>query len=188
MRWKTYAGVSLLALAIAAVPLAERGVGAEEQEPQVQSGDQVGAAAGYLFFSGGPVRGKRVRTQTSPSTINESGTWVTLPGATLPYTVAAGTSDLFNVAFSAEARLFNGGADDWVRIRILDNGIPLEPYDADQRFFSDNAYATYKGNWVRRAPAGNHVLAVQVWIFDGAPLEFLQAVIDDWTFELVVYD
>jgi hypothetical protein len=188
MRWKTHAGVGVLALALAAIPLAQPGVGAEGQQPEVQSGDQVGPAAGLFAWSGGPVRGKRARTQTAATGIPESATWVSLPNATLAYAVPTGTTDLFNIAFSAECRLVNGGGDDYVRIRILDNGVPVEPYDGAQAFCSANAYATHAGHWAKRVTAGNHILQVQFWIFDGAPAEALQAIIDDWTFEVVVYD
>jgi hypothetical protein len=106
--------------------------------------------------------------------------------------VPTGTTDLFNVAFSAECRLFAGGGDDYLRIRIVDTvgGVvtPLEPYDGGQAFCSADGYATHKGNWVKRAAAGPHSLSVQFWIFDGAPVEVVSAWIDDWTFELVVYD
>ena len=102
----------------------------------------------------------------------------------------AGTTDLFNVSFTAECRLFNGGADDYVRIRIMDTttGVPLEPYDGAQAFCSADAYATHTGMWSQRVGAGVHNLQVQLWILDGAPAEALTAWIDDWTFEVVVYE
>ena len=188
MRYRMQAVAAISALALSSISFTElRG-----QSEAVQVGEDVSPQAGLLFFSGGPVRGKRARTQTTPSTINETSTWVSLPNASLPYVVPAGTSDLFNVAFSAEGRLSNGGVDDFVRIRVIDTvgGVsnPLEPYDGDQRFFHAAGFATYKGNWVRRANAGSHTLQVQVWVVDGAPLEIVSATIDDWTFELVVYD
>jgi hypothetical protein len=145
--------------------------------------------AGFFGYAGGPVRGKRARTQTSATTIGESATWVSLPGATLSWVVPTGTTDLFNVAFSAECRLVNSVVpNDWVRIRILDNGVPMEPYDGQQAFCSANGYATHKGNWVKRVNAGAHTLQVQFWVLDGFPFGVLSAIIDDWTFELVVYD
>jgi hypothetical protein len=132
------------------------------------------------------------RTQTSSFTFGETATWINLPNGILGWAVPSGTTDLFNVAFSAECRLFNGGGDDYLRIRILDvvGGVatPLEPYDGAQAFCSADGYATYKGNWVKRAGAGSHTFQVQFWIFDGAPAEVLTAWIDDWTFEVVVYD
>jgi hypothetical protein len=42
--------------------------------------------------------------------------------------------------------------------------------------------------WSKRMGAGVHNLQVQFWIFDGAPAEVLTAIMDDWTFELIVYD
>ena len=159
------------------------------QEGGLEPPDQT---AGFFAYSGGPAKAKRARTQTAATTIGESAGWVNLPGATLSYTLPAGTTDLFNVAFSAECRLFGGGGDDYVRIRIVDTvgGVStfLEPYDAGQAFCSADSYATYKGNWVKRVGAGTHTLQVQFWIFDGAPAEVLSARIDDWTFETVVYD
>lgn len=161
----------------------------EDPAEAVQAEADIQPQAGFFSYSGGPVRGKRARTQTTATTIRESATWVTLPGATLSWRVPAGTTDLFNVAFSAECRLINSVVpNDWVRIRILDNGVPMEPYDGQQAFCSANGYATHKGNWVRRVAAGVHTLVVQFWIFDGVPLGALSAVIDDWTFELVVYN
>lgn len=168
-------------------------VPAQNPTPPEQPEVTVDPTAGYYYYATGPVRAKRARTQTSGYTFGETLGWVTLPGSTITYTVPTGTADYFNVAFSAECRLVNGGApDNWIRIRIVDNygGVltPLEPYDGQQAFCSDNNYATHKGNWVRRAGAGTHSLTVQFWIWDGGINNLLSGVIDDWTFEVVVYD
>ena len=157
----------------------------EIQEPAEPIGD-----AGLFAYVGGLAHGKRARTNTAATTFNESNGWVTLPNATLTYFVpAGGGSELFNVAFSAECRMINASQFDYLRIRILVSGVPMEPYDGFQAFCSANGRATHKGNWVRRVGAGNHTLQVQFWIVNGpgggVPL---QAVIDDWTFEVVVYD
>ena len=129
MGWKTQAGVGLLAFALAAIPLGDRIMAAEEQQQEVRSGD-VGTAT-LFAYSGGFVKAKIARTQDAPQTFGEtSPAWVNVAGATLSRVVPAGTTDLFNVAFSAEGRLNNGGGDDWVAIRILDNGVPMEPFSA----------------------------------------------------------
>jgi hypothetical protein len=195
MTWRKHAVVAMSALALAAIPWTDIRGGQEPQQPsaQGQEPDAVEPTPQTLLsFSGNAARAKRARTQTTPSTIGETATWVNIPSATLTYTVPAGTFDTFNVAFSAEGRLFNGGSDDWVRIRVRDivGSVTsfLQPYDGDQAFFSANAYATHAGNWIRRAGPGTHTLQVQVWIFDGFPSEVLSARVDDWTFELVVYD
>jgi hypothetical protein len=146
--------------------------------------------AGFFTQIGGPVKRKLARTQTAATTFGETPGWFSLPLATLTQSVPAGTTDLFNVSFTAECRLFNGGADDWVRIRVIDTstGLPLEPYDGQQAFCSANTYDTHTAMWSRRLGPGVHTLQVQFWIFDGAPAEVLTAWIDDWTFEVVVYD
>jgi hypothetical protein len=160
--------------------------------PAQQSEQAVEPQAGFFGYTGGPVRGKIARTQTASWTLAETATWTSLPGASIPYTVPTGATDLVNIAFSAECRVFNGGGDDYVRIRIIDvvGGVatPVEPDDGAQAFCSADGYATHKGNWVKRIGAGAHVFIVQFWTFDGAPAEVVSAWIDDWTFEVVVYD
>lgn len=154
------------------------------QNPGDPAGD-----AGFFAYSGGIAKAKHARTQTAAQVIPETATWVNLNGATLGYTVPIGTTDLFNVSLSAECRLVNSVAPgDYVRVRILDNGVPMEPYDGFQAFCSANDYATHTGTWTRRVAGGAHTLQAQFWILDGAPAGALQAIIDDWTFEVVVYE
>jgi hypothetical protein len=141
------------------------------QEPETE--------AGFFAYAGGPVRAKRARTQTAPSNLAGGAAYVNLPGATLSYTVPAGTSDLFNVAFSAECTKLGGST---AYIRVLDGGVPMEPYDGFQSFCSSSLPATHKGNWARRVGAGAHTLQVQFRSPAGG------VTVDDWTFELVVYD
>jgi hypothetical protein len=94
---------------------------------------------------------------------------------------------LVNVAFSAECAKFGGGPL-YIRVFHRANGIPqppVEPYDGFQSFCQPSSYTTHKGNWVRRVGAGTHVLQVQFW--NPGPAGSVGS-IDDWTFELVVYD
>jgi len=134
-------------------------------------------------YSGTFVRRKLARTQTAGSQISAANAWVTVPGAILSYAVPSGTSDLFNVSFSAECAKILGGA---ARIRVIDtvSGVvfALRPYDGGQAFCSSASVATYTGTWVRRLGAGTHTLQVQINQTGGV------TAIDDWTFELVVYD
>lgn len=145
--------------------------------------------AGTFLYRGGQAIGKIARTTTGGILFGETGGWITLPGS-LTWTVPAGTTQLFNVSYSAECRLVNGGVDDFVRIRIVDTGgvgTPLEPYNGGQAFCHADGYATHKASWVKRARPGVHTLVVQVWIYDGAPAEVLTGDLDDIIFELVVY-
>jgi hypothetical protein len=196
MRLTTYAAVAAVALGLGAISVAAPRAQQEAQAvPQAAADDaSVSPEAGLFASVGGPVRAKLVRTQTAASVLAEGARRV-LPNAVLTRVVAAGTTDLFNVAFSAESQVRSLGAGDTARIRIAHfvNGVqvaPLEPYDGDQRFCSaTNPPATHKGNWARRFGAGTHVLRVEIMPVDFAPGNgAITAVIDDWTFELVVYD
>lgn len=149
-------------------------------EPAAQEDADIAA---YLAYSGGVVRGKRARTETLAVNIGFPGTWRTLPNATLQYFVGAGTTELFNASLSAECTKFGGGH---ARIRVLDNGVAMQPYDGARVFCSSSLPATYTANWTRRPPASLfgvwHTLTVQFLNTAGS------VTIDDWNFELVVYD
>jgi hypothetical protein len=163
-------------------------VQAQVAPPEEPAGD-----AGFFIQYGGPVKRKLARTQTLGSLITESvapTTWKRLNLATLAHSVPAGTTDLFNVSFTAECRLFGASQNDYLRIRIMDlnTGVPLEPYDGFQAFCSADNYATYTGMWSKRLGAGVHTLQVEVWILDSPGAGVLTAWLDDWTFEAVIYD
>jgi hypothetical protein len=158
------------------------------QAPAAPSGD-----AGYFPLSGGVVKGKRVKTQTAATIIPETATWYSLPLANHSITVPANSTDLFNVTFTAECRLINGvPPSDYLRIRVTDTvgGVTtvLEPYDGAQAFCSADGYATHTATYAKRAGQGVHTLQVQFWILDAGAAGALSAWIDDWTFEVVVYE
>jgi hypothetical protein len=197
MRLTTYAAVAAVALGLGAisvaVPRAQQDTQATAQTAAADA-NGVEPQAGLFAWSGGFVRGKLARTQTAASALAE-GAWRPLPSAVLTRVIPAGTTDLFNVAFSAECQVRSLGNGDTARIRIAHfvNGVqvaPMEPYDGDQRFCAaNNPPATHKGNWVGRFGAGTHVIRVEIFPTDFAPDNgVIAAVIDDWTFELVVYD
>jgi hypothetical protein len=166
-------------------------VASEQATAEPQSPEQF---AGFSSLSGGPVKAKLARTQTTGSALAE-GAWRPLPGAVFTRTVPLGASDLFNIAFSAECQVRSLGSGDTARIRIAHfiNGIqvpPVEPYDGDQRFCSAvDPVATHAGNWARRVGPGVHTLQVEIMPVDFGPDNgIIVATIDDWTFELVVYE
>lgn len=190
MRWTKYVAVGLVAVGLSVMTVAtpRAGGGATPAVEQAQAAQDTGAAevtpeSGFFIHRGGFVRGKVARTQTAPTVFSALFVWLR-PSPTLstslPWTVASGTTDLFNVTFSGECQKFSGGQ---LRIRVLDNGIPMEPYDGFQVFCSSSLPATYTGTWVRRVGAGAHSIQVQFLNSGGGA-----GVIDDWTFELVVHD
>ena len=196
MRLANYVAVATAALALGAMTVrAPQAANAASEQSQITpDASEVEPQAGLFTWVGGAVRGKVARTYTSPSVLSE-GAWRRVSGAAVSRVVAAGTTDLFNVSFSAECQVRSLGNADTARIRIAHfvNGIqiaPMEPYDGDQRFCSSvNPLATHKGNWARRVGAGTHALYVEILTTDFAPDNgIISTVIDDWTFELVVYD
>lgn len=151
-------------------------------------------AAGFFGSSGGPAKAVLARTQTTLSALAE-GAWQVVPGTSVTRVVPAGTTDLFSVSFSAECQVRSLGVGDTARIRIAHfiNGIqvaPLEPYDGDQRFCSANEpLATHAANWAQRVGAGTHLLRIEIMPVDFGPDNgILNATVDDWTFQLVVYE
>src|SRR5262245_28274834 len=112
--------------------------------------------AGIFSYSGGPATAKRARTQTALTNFSVINVWHSLPGATLSFVVPVETTDLFNIAFSAECAKVDGGQL-LIRIHHMKDGVaqpPVEPYDGGQSFCQSSP-ATHKGNWVRRVGAGN---------------------------------
>jgi hypothetical protein len=197
MKWTRYASVAAAATAIGVLSLTAPRAMQVSQEPagaaQITAG-AVEAQDGLFALSGGPVLAKLARTGTSLNALTE-GTWRGVGGAIITRVVPAGTSDLFNIAFSAECQVRSLGVGDTARIRIAHfvNGVQvasIEPDDGDQRFCSATSpVATHKGNWAQRVGPGSHVVQVQIMPVDfGVDNGVIVATIDDWTFELVVYD
>jgi len=173
---------SLAALAASAMLL----LGPMPAQQTGVSESDVSQKSGYLLFSGGVVKGTAGRTQSSSWALSESPKWTNLPGAEVNRFVPLGTTDLFHVSFSAECILYGRSQDDFARIQVLDNGVPMEPTDGSQAFCASPA--TYTGNWVQRVSGGFHKITVQFLIVDNAPFANLGLTVDDWTLKLVVYD
>jgi hypothetical protein len=158
-------------------PLSAQEAGGSAAGPAVESGQ--------FLLQGGPLQGIVARTQTNASRIQKSITWVFLPGASVSWTVPPGQSALFNVSFSTECSTSAAEGTDWVRVRVLDNGNPIEPYDGFQDFCSFPG--TYTGRWAKRVPAGSHTIQVQFFYVDSPPTGNTYARIDDWKLKLQVY-
>ncbi|HYO80073.1 MAG TPA: hypothetical protein VES20_01625, partial [Bryobacteraceae bacterium] len=123
-------------------------------------------------------------------------------------TVPAYATWLFNVAFSAECRLFDKNKDKYkkyadndallIRVRVTNlrtrEEVNLQPFDRDQAFCSDDSYATHKGNWVYTPFAGGNYpggttyrVFVSFLVYDQNRNDRLYGYIDDWTLEAVAY-
>jgi hypothetical protein len=154
---------------------------------RAQQPENAAANAGFFAYSGGAAKAKRARTRTFPTGFQMAAGYTALPLATLTYVVPDNQSELFNVAFSAECAK-TGGGPMYIAIFHSINGVaqpPLEPFDGAQDFCSGPNPATHAGLWVRRVGEGTHVL--QVMFLNPGPAGSVGTV-DDWTFELVVYE
>lgn len=147
--------------------------------------------AGLQLFAGFFTVASATRTVSFSTTILNSVSWTDISGASLTRTVPAGTDELFQVTFSAKCQVLRASGFDAMKIRVVDNGQPMEPYDNGQIFCSSSRPATYKGTWFIPASAGVHTIKAQAQILDNTPKppppNLPYGFIDDVTLELVAY-
>lgn len=144
-------------------------------------------AGAVLITTGcGPLINSIVRTENAPSVINAVA-FVNLPGAVAGITVPAGQTRCIKVVFTGEAACRGPAAvSDFCFIRALDNGVEMNPQGAGAQIFlsedpTENAHAY---EWVRRIGPGNHTILIQRRVGNAAT-GFL---LDDWTFDLQIYN
>ena len=145
-----------------------------------------GASAVIVTATCGPAINSIVRTENTPS-VTSSVAFVNIPGAIAGVTVPAGATRCVKVVFTAEAACRGPTAvTDFCFVRALDNGVEMFPQGAGaQSLISEDA--TENGHayeWVKRLTAGNHTILIQRRVGNAAT-GFL---IDDWTFDLQVYN
>lgn len=151
------------------------------------SGTVRASPEGVFTFQGGPLWIMLARTQTSPTTIPKSSGWTNLPSASLSWTVFPGMTALFNVSFSAECMMSNAAGSDWVNIRVLANGIPMEPSEpVERRQQFCSAPGTYTGEWTKRL-SGAQTITVQLYVADAPPFGNVSVTVDDWSLQLAAH-
>jgi hypothetical protein len=154
---------------------------------QAQAGQPSKVADGIvvndvLFCDGGPQERVFVRTENTTTVLVEAGAWTTLPGLQVNFGVPAGDVDHILVQFSAEALINNADfayniPGDRILIRILLDGVPMEPLLSDQIFNTDvgqsNAVQACK-----RVGEGAHQVNVQYLLQDFAGMVALTGQLD----------
>jgi hypothetical protein len=134
----------------------------------------------------GPAIQSLVRTENAPSVIN-SVAFVNLPGAVFGITVPAGQTRCIKVVFTGEAACRGPSTiGDYCLVRALDNGVEIPPQGGGAQVFvsedpTENGHAY---EWVWRVRAGNHTILIQRRVANAATFFLL----DDWTFDLQVYN
>jgi len=172
----------------------DQGTQASPEEPQV-----------FTTLSGGAVEQIRLRNNDLPTTLAVlNGPFVGLPGATLPWTIGAGDSDLIGVTFNAECALLGGGANpltEWVEARAVIFAAParagypklMSPAataPSSLALCGDAHYTSISTTWHDRpTPVGvpTTYTAVVQWRLHAATAGE-QGWLDDWTMALTAYN
>jgi hypothetical protein len=127
-----------------------------------------------------------VRTENAASVIN-SVAFVNLPGAAIGVTVPVGASRCIKVVFTAEAACRGPtSVSDFCVVRALDNGVEIPPQGGGAQVFlsedaTENAHAY---EWVKRIGPGNHTILLQRRVGNA----FTSFLLDDWTFDLQIFN
>jgi len=151
------------------------------------------ASPSFGVTTGGPLLSVAVQTGSAPF-LTTSTTYVNIPGASVATTVPNG-GGLVHVTFSAECQLRgsnpSGGAPyDWVEIRVLLNGAPMQPNDTGSptAFCEADAYSLNSGQWTRRVSAsGAAHVQVQVRVATASAITGETAWVDDFNLKVEVY-
>jgi hypothetical protein len=138
--------------------------------------------------TGGPLLSVSVQTGTTQF-VSPSTTYVNVPGANVSATVPSGGA-LVHVTFSAECKLIGAGPFDWVEIRVLLNGSPMQPNDlaSPTALCGADSYSLNSGQWTRRVSAsGAANVRVQVRVVTNSGNTGEQFWVDDFNLKVEIY-
>lgn len=145
---------------------------------------RVSPEGGNFVFPGGSLSAVAVKTKSFTTLIIGGGFFADLQQASMSFTVPPGKTVLANVTFSTDCSIIRMAGADTLRVRVLDNGTPLEPYDGFQDFCAFPG--TYTGNWAKRVSAGTHTIKVQQNLSD-LPPKGSAAVLKNWSLKVTLY-
>ena len=146
------------------------------------------AQAGLSVRTCGPAINSVVTTQNNLTTTS-SASFVDLPGAVQNISVqlSAGTLGCVKVVFTAEAACLGSAAGGNICfIQALLDDVPMQPQGGGRQAFisQDVTASAHAYEWVRRVGEGNHVVRIQQRVGDTNTV----FEIDDWTFDIQIYD
>ncbi len=146
------------------------------------------ASLAFAVQTGGPLVSVSVQTGTTPF-VSATTTYVNVPGASVAATVPGGGA-LVHVTFSAECKLIGAGPFDWVEIRVLLNGAPMQPNDtvSPTALCGADSYSLNSGQWTRRVSAsGAANVRVQVRVVTNSTNTGENLWVDDFTLKVEIY-
>ena len=146
------------------------------------------AQAGLSVRTCGPAINSVVTTQNNLTTTS-SASFVDLPGAVQNISVqlSAGTLGCVKVVFTAEAACLGSAAGGNICfIQALLDDVPMQPQGGGRQAFisQDVTASAHAYEWVRRVGEGNHVVRIQQRVGDANTV----FEIDDWTFDIQIYE
>ena len=178
-----------------------------------QTGDDVASVQApvepqvFTTLTGGALMAVRLRSSDTPVTTGVAP-FAVVPGATMPWTVAAGGTDLITASFNAECQLRRNGGNvdpfDWVEVRAIITAAParagypklMAPADAGtpQALCGSPEYNSVGVNYVDRpTPVGvvtTYNVVIQWRVVDNAPAAApaLTGWLDDYVLKLEAYN
>ena len=149
--------------------------------------DQIPSEVGVTNCLGGPQELSLARTNDTPTTIGETGTFVPLTSAGIPVTVPPADNDQFVVRFSGEVALTGQPvpvtvpADNiQLQIIIIAGGVTQVMAPLNDPTFTTGVGESNALQACRRLGPGNYTIAVRWRIVDLALPNALAATMDDW--------
>jgi hypothetical protein len=101
------------------------------------------AAVAVAFnVSGGGTQLRIENRSDEPQAPSPGVAWMALANSAVMVNVPAGETRLFNARFTAGSTCFGGAAADYCRVRIMANGIELQPTNGFNYHFDSNALGT----------------------------------------------
>jgi hypothetical protein len=184
------------------------------QSPSQTGGDDVANFVGpvepdvFTTLVGGSVLAVRLRNSDTPITAAPAPGYATVPGATMPWTVGAGGSDLIDVSFNSECQLRRNGAAvdafDWIEVQAIITAAParagypklMSPLGAGtpRALCGSETYNSVTARWTDRptpvAAMTTYTVYVQWKVVDNPPLSApaLTGWLDDYEIKLEAYN
>jgi hypothetical protein len=204
MKVVTVVSSAALLLTLVSLPVSSQDSSDQVERPEAEDVTR-------FTYSGSNLEGIRKVSQDAPQTTT-SLAYINLSGASTSWFVPVFDSDLLNVGFSGECRLFSAtlsnANQDWVEIRAALSRVPaligfptfMEPYSPPpidpMAFCSANGYAMHHANWARRVTGGTtgatYTVQIQYRVVNNPPVAnpagTLRAWLDDWKLELAAYN
>ena len=183
------------------------------QSPSQAGGDDVANFVApvepqlFTTLIGGGVLGVRLRNNDAPITTAPAA-FATVPGATMPWTVAGGGSDLIDVSFNAECQLRRNGAAvdafDWIEVQAIITAAParagypklMSPLGAGspRALCGGETYSSNTARWTDRptpvAAMTTYTVYIQWKVVDNAPINVpaLTGWLDDYEIKLEAFN